>query len=156
MQLPLRAVAAKENICCAPPPPPPPPPVPWHLFAARSLDLLSIPASCGRRQLAAASARTSRECDRLRSNHLWPSWKSVKIGERSIENSFWILSQDTFLVACTRLYKTLCRSVGPSVGPSVCLHLVFNRVFLCFEACRICYCPCPTARDWCSRVSGLV
>ena len=24
-----------------------------------------------------------------------------------------------FLVACKRLYRTLCRSVGPSVGPSV-------------------------------------
>ena len=26
-----------------------------------------------------------------------------------------------FLVACTRLYNPLCRSVGPSVGPSVTL-----------------------------------
>ena len=27
-----------------------------------------------------------------------------------------------FLVACTRLYKPLCRSVRPSVGPSVAVH----------------------------------
>ena len=29
------------------------------------------------------------------------------------------MSPSWFLVACTRLYKSLCRSVGPSVCPSV-------------------------------------
>ena len=76
-----------------------------------------------------------------------------------------------FLVACTRLYKSLCRSVGPSVGRSVRNHFVRNhfallRFFRHLEVKRdqiwvtapaqLLYCPCPPARDWCCRVYGLV
>ena len=46
-----------------------------------------------------------------------------------------------FLVACTRLYTSLCRSVGPSVGPSV----ITSR-FWAFRAKRradFSYCPYP-------------
>ena len=45
----------------------------------------------------------------------------------------------TFLVADTRLYTSPCRSVGPSVGPSV--------RFLNSERFSH-YCSCPTVRDW--------
>ena len=48
----------------------------------------------------------------------------------------------TFLVACTRLYKTLCLSVGRSVGLSVDLsHFTFFAFlsYLKVEKCRIKY-----------------
>ena len=38
-----------------------------------------------------------------------------------------ILPPCPFLVACTRHYKSLCRSVGPSVGPSVRHSLLFSQ-----------------------------
>ena len=44
------------------------------------------------------------------------------------------------LVACTRLYKTLFWSVGWSIGRC---HLIFDRVFCCFEACRDSLLPLP-------------
>ena len=50
----------------------------------------------------------------------------------------------TFLVACTRLYKSLCRSVGRSVGPSVrpsrCAFLCVFQCFNEFWACFWCFC----------------
>ena len=44
-----------------------------------------------------------------------------------------------FLVACTRLYKSLCRSVGRSVGPSVgrSVTLYFFCVFEQFEGGKV-------------------
>ena len=55
----------------------------------------------------------------------------------------------TFLVACTRLYRSPCRSVGrsvrPSVGPSVTLSL--REQFMHYR-------PCPTTCDWSCRVYG--
>ena len=47
-------------------------------------------------------------------------WKNTKEGLLSGVRFFLLFS--TFLVACTRLYKTLCRSVGWSVGRS---HFAF-------------------------------
>ena len=75
-----------------------------------------------------------------------------------------IIKFRTFEPRATRLYAPLCRSVGPSVrrsvGPS---HFTFSR-FLRFSALLLLpkssgdlnYGPCPRARDWGSRVSGLV
>ena len=40
----------------------------------------------------------------------------------------WCLRRITFLVACTRLYNPLCRSVRPSVGPSVRHTLLFFTI----------------------------
>ena len=69
-----------------------------------------------------------------------------------------------FLVADTQIYKRLCPSIGPSVGPSVrTLHFTFF-VFLRFcgltAPAQMIKWPqissCPPARDWGSRVSGLV
>ena len=76
-------------------------------------------------------------------------------------------SRKNFLVACTRLYTPLCRSVGPSVrwsvGPSVHLSHITFFGFLRFLASLLLpkwsdlnFGPCPPARDWGSRVSGLV
>ena len=62
---------------------------------------------------------------------------------------------NAFLVACTRLYKSLCRSVGRSVSRSVrrsVPRLLFLVLWVVFEH----YCPCPTARDWFCRVYELV
>ena len=42
-----------------------------------------------------------------------------------------VLPTFIFLVACTRLYKSPCRSVGRSVGPA----LLFIRVVTCSVAC---------------------
>merc|ERR1712168_650709 len=78
-------------------------------------------------------------------------------------------------VAGNATYKSTCRSVRRSVGPSVPLY--FFSVFELFEGriarvlvscgclcpcpnhfcpCPTHYCPCPTARDRGSRVYGLV
>ena len=72
----------------------------------------------------------------------------------------------------TRLYTPLCRSVRRSVGPSVRLsvgpsvgpsHFTFSALMgvlalLLLPKCStdLNYGPCPPARDWGSRVSGLV
>ena len=57
-----------------------------------------------------------------------------------------------------RLYTPLCRSVGPSVRPSH-FFLFFYLNFWLHCSCPndlMNYSPCPRARDWGSRVSGLV
>ena len=63
-----------------------------------------------------------------------------------------------FLVACTRLYTPLCRSVGLSVGHTT--FFVFLQslasLFLPRFSSDLKYGPCTLARDWGSRVSGLV
>ena len=56
---------------------------------------------------------------------------------------------------------SVCPSVGPSVGPSITLYFFgVNGVFalLLLPKCStdLKYGPCPPARDWGSRVSGLV
>merc|ERR1719173_92690 len=58
-----------------------------------------------------------------------------------VETDMIVKLHETFLVACTRLYKTLCRSVRPSVRPSV--TSIFDCVFCCFEACRNSLLPLP-------------
>ena len=63
-----------------------------------------------------------------------------------------------------QLYTPLCWSIGPSVGPSVCpshftfLALMGVLAFLLLPKCStdLNYGPCPPARNWSSRVSGLV
>ena len=75
-----------------------------------------------------------------------------------------IVAWTGFLVACTRLYNPLCPSVGPSVCPSVgntllfwCLRAFF--ILLLLPKCLVSlfyHCPCPPARNFGSRVSGLV
>ena len=72
------------------------------------------------------------------------------IGSRDL--LLFLLRPTTFLVACTRLYKTLCRSVRPSVRPSVRLsvrplHLFSIAYFAVSRLAEPHYCPCPTARD---------
>ena len=47
-----------------------------------------------------------------------------------------------FLVACTRLYKSLRPSVGRSVAVYKNEPNCHNKAILAL------YCPCPTARDW--------
>ena len=69
-----------------------------------------------------------------------------------------------FLVACTRLYNPLCPSVGWSVGRSVGRsHFTFFYDFISLTSLLLPkwsgdlkYGPCPPARDFGSRVSGLV
>ena len=65
-----------------------------------------------------------------------------------------------FLVACTRLYTSLCWSIGPSVRlKSLCLfgRLELNRDHIWVTApAQLLYCPCPSARDWCCCEYGLV
>ena len=58
---------------------------------------------------------------------------------RGILGAFW--NTHCFLVACTRLYTSLCRSVCPSIGRSI----ITSR-FWAFRAKRradFSYCPCP-------------
>ena len=50
---------------------------------------------------------------------------------RAIGSTFMPYELGTFLVACTRLHKSPCRSVCRSVGPSVC-RSVGRSVPLCF------------------------
>ena len=65
-----------------------------------------------------------------------------------------------FLVACTQLYNLLC----PSIRPSVCNTLLFWRLLAVLGLLLLPYClvglfpqcPCPPARDYGCRVSGLV
>ena len=55
------------------------------------------------------------------------------------------MPKSSFLVACTRLYTSLCWSVHPSVGRSVCPLVITSR-FWAFRAKRrayLSYCPCP-------------
>ena len=52
-----------------------------------------------------------------------------------------------FLVADTRLYTLLCRSVGRSVGRSVRRSVGPSVTFLNSEQ-FLHYCSCPTVRDW--------
>ena len=66
----------------------------------------------------------------------------------------------TFLVACTRLYNPLCPSARWSVGWS---HFTFFYDFISLTSlllpkwsCDLKYGPCPPARGFGSRVSGLV
>ena len=49
-----------------------------------------------------------------------------------------------FLVACTRLYKSLCRSIGPWVGPSIhwSVHPVFFGVLRPVSDFDLRHCPC--------------
>ena len=58
------------------------------------------------------------------------SWRNLVIRVIIRVTFIWITKNDIMqielLVACTRLYKSLCRSVGLSVGRSVTL-LVFQR-----------------------------
>ena len=66
-----------------------------------------------------------------------------------------------FLVACTRLYTPLCPSVGRSVGWLVTLYFFYDFIFLTSLLLPkwsgdLKYGPCPPARDFGSRVSGLV
>ena len=65
----------------------------------------------------------------------------------------------SFLVACTRLYTPLCRSVGRLVGWSVGWSVrrsVGNAfVFSAFFGQFLHHCSCPIARDWFCRVYGL-
>ena len=73
-----------------------------------------------------------------------------------------------FLVACTRLYTSLCPSVGRLVGWSVGRlvgrsHFTFFYDFISLTSLLLPkwsgdlkYGPCPPARDFGSRVSGLV
>ena len=89
--------------------------------------------------------------------------------------SFNMVWPNVIFVAGNATYNSPCRSVGPSVGPSVPLY--FFSVFELFEGriarvlvscgclcpcpthycpCPTHYCPCPTARDRGSRVYGLV
>ena len=68
---------------------------------------------------------------------------------------------DQFLVACTRLYTPLCPSVGWLVGPSVTFYFFYVFTFLTSLllpkwSSDLKYGPCPPARDFGSRVSGLV
>ena len=81
----------------------------------------------------------------------WDIWKCTII---------W-LSEPPFLVGCTRLYNPLCPSVGWSVGWSVTLYFFlwfyfFDLTDLPKWSSDLKYGPCPPARDWGSRVSGLV
>ena len=70
-----------------------------------------------------------------------------------------------FLVACTQLYNPLCPSVHPSVGwlvgRLVTLYFFYDFYFrtsllLPKWSNDLKYGPCPPARDFGSRVSGLV
>merc|ERR1712105_195421 len=65
-----------------------------------------------------------------------------------------------FLVACTRLYNSLCPSVGWLVGQS---HFTFFYDFISLTSLLLPswsgdlkYGPCPPARDFGNRVSGIV
>ena len=67
----------------------------------------------------------------------------------------------SFLVACTRLCNPLCPLVGRSVGWSVTLYFFYDFYFwtsllLPKWSSDLKYGPCPPARDFGSRVSGLV
>ena len=83
-----------------------------------------------------------------RSHYMIQFWNKVFI--------FW--ATVTFLVACTRLYNPLCPSVGWSVCLSVifCFFGVFGRFwgYSCLAG-LFHHCPCPSARNLGSRVSGL-
>ena len=46
-------------------------------------------------------------------------WLSGLCAELQIDSQGFNPTVDALLVACTQLYKSLCRSVGRSVGPSV-------------------------------------
>ena len=70
-----------------------------------------------------------------------------------------------FQSRATRLYIPLCRAARPSIGLSVCRSHFTSFMFLDF--CPHCSCPnaqirplkydpCPPARNWGSRVFGLV
>ena len=72
-----------------------------------------------------------------------------------------------YLVACTQLYTPLClsltvgQSVGWLVGRSVTFYFFYDSYFwtsllLPKWSSDLKYGPCPPARDWGSRVSGLV
>ena len=66
-----------------------------------------------------------------------------------------------FLVACTRLYNPLCPSVGWLVGWSVTLYFFYDFISLTSLLLPkwsndLQYGPCPPARDFGNRVSGLV
>ena len=76
------------------------------------------------------------------------------------------VSSVAFSVACSRLYNPLCRSVGRSVGLSVAVsffsvfdvlgHLLQITTPAQMLVSMFHDCPCPLARDFGSRVSGLV
>ena len=61
-----------------------------------------------------------------------------------------------FLVACTRLYTPLCRSVGRLVGWSVDWSVGNAFVFSAFFGQFSHHFSCPIARDWVCRAYGLV
>ena len=83
-----------------------------------------------------------------RSLHLGRRWTC----DRSFSILFWRIhilytrlrgKAYKFLVADTRLYTLVCRSVHPSVGPSVRRSITFlNYEWLSH------YCSCPTVFDW--------
>ena len=101
-------------------------PLPYPERKSRVHCTLHTFISCRTHALARSHARTlvhTRE--RVLISLVVNASEGVHFGRLSQFLTFLTFSSDfsffslVFLVACTRLYKSLCRSVGPSVGRSV-------------------------------------